>query len=89
MEKNRNVQAGLMIALEVGMVHDIARLTKLMKTYGQKVDELSEQIQYMSHERLASAEEKSKKEQQMIKRMQALNNIVREIHKMTGEMGQV
>lgn len=89
MEKNRNVQAGLMIALEVGMVHDIARLTKLMKTYGQKVDELSEQIQYMSQERLASAEEKSKKEQQMIKRMQALNNIVREIHKMTWEMGQV
>ena len=87
MEKSikRDVQAGLMIALEVGMVHDIARLTKLMKTYGQKVDELSEQIQYMS----ASPEDRSRKEQQMIKRMQALNNIVREIHKMTFEMGQV
>lgn len=91
MEKNRkrDVQAGLMLVLEVGMVHDIARLTKLVKTHGQKVDELSDQIQSIEGGYPLRAEERTKREQQIIKRIQTLNNIIREIHEMTKKMEKV
>lgn len=91
MEKSRkrDFQAGLMLTLEVGMVHDIARLTKLVKTHGLKVEELSEQIQCTFNAGTLSAEEAGKKERQFIKRIQDLNNIIRDIHEMTKKMGQV
>lgn len=87
--RKRDVQAGLMLTLEVGMVHDIARLTKLVKTHGMKVAELSDQIQHTFLSGTLTSEESEKRERKFIQRIQDLNNIIRDIHEMTKKMEQV
>lgn len=91
MEKNkkRDFQAGLLLTLEVGMVHDIARLTKLIKTHGLKVGELSDQIQDTFNAGMLSTEEAEKREKQFIKRIQALNALIREVHNLSKKMENV
>jgi len=91
MEKHRkrDVQACLMLTLNVGMTHDLANLAELSKTYGMKVSEIANQVSRTCAGGTLSPEEANKIEQQFIKRIQTLNLLMHEVRKLTKKMEKV